>query len=311
MMILFDHPDPDRSQLELDLDLICPELGWCNIIAFTRSADASSRETQGTLSIKCAFGGTEVYATPTGQYAVAPNRYLILNQGTRYSGWVESRTPVDSLCVFFRPRFAERCLRALARPSAELLDDPDDTRAAPVEFVEKLYHHDGGMMGALEHLHRTLSAARPSPGWMEEQFHLLLAHMARAHLDAAAQIARLPGLRRSTRIEVYRRLSRGYDFIEATLSQPIGLSQIAREAALSPHHFLRLFRQAFGCTPHQHRTLRRMEQARFMLEHSERPVTDICFELGFESPTSFSLLFRRHSGLSPSAYRRNVRGSGR
>ncbi|HVZ41711.1 MAG TPA: AraC family transcriptional regulator [Candidatus Kapabacteria bacterium] len=309
MVILFDHPDPDRAHLELDL--ICPELGWCNMIALTRSADASSRETQGTLSIKCAFGGTEIYATPAGKHAVAPGRYLILNQGTRYSGWVESRTPVGSLCIFFRPRFAERGLQALTRPSAELLDDPDHARAAPVEFVEKLYHHDAEMMSALEHLYRTLSMARPSAGWMEEQFHLLLARMAHAHNDASAQIARLPGIRRSTRMEVYRRLSRAYDFIEANLCQPIGLSEIAREAALSPHHFLRLFRQAFGCTPHQHRTQRRMQQARLLLEHSDRPVTDICFELGFESPTSFSLLFRRHTGLSPSAYRRSARGSGR
>ena len=69
---------------------------------------------------------------------------------------------------------------------------------------------------------------------------------------------------------------------------------------------LRLFKQAFGRTPHQFLTHRRIERAKHLLARTERPVTEICLDVGFESLGSFSHLFRRETGASPTAYRRQA-----
>jgi AraC-like DNA-binding protein len=75
---------------------------------------------------------------------------------------------------------------------------------------------------------------------------------------------------------------------------------------LSRYHFLRLFRQVFDRTPHQYLTERRIQKAKELLASSQLSVTDVCFEVGFESLGSLSTLFHRHVGRPPISYRARV-----
>lgn len=83
------------------------------------------------------------------------------------------------------------------------------------------------------------------------------------------------------------------------------LATIARDARLSPSHFIRAFDAIFGTTPHQFRTTHRLARARALLARGDS-VTDTCFALGFSSLGSFSALFQRRVGVAPSRYRRSV-----
>ncbi|HZX97280.1 MAG TPA: AraC family transcriptional regulator [Myxococcales bacterium] len=103
----------------------------------------------------------------------------------------------------------------------------------------------------------------------------------------------------------FRRLLRARDAIHARYAEPLDLRALAREAALSPFHFLRLFRAAFGVTPHQYLTRVRLEAARRLLL-ADAPVTHVCFEVGFQSLGSFSALFARKTGMAPTAFRRRI-----
>ena len=88
--------------------------------------------------------------------------------------------------------------------------------------------------------------------------------------------------------------------------RPISIRQAAAAAALSPFQFIRRFKSLFGDTPHQVRIRARLERARHLLALTDRPVTDVCFYVGFSSLGSFSALFKRRVGRSPSAYRADV-----
>lgn len=85
------------------------------------------------------------------------------------------------------------------------------------------------------------------------------------------------------------------------------VDEIAAEVRLSRGRFIRLFALVFGETPHQFRTQARLARARHLLATRRLSVTDVCFELGFSSLGSFSTLFTRHTGETPSAYARRVR----
>ena len=111
------------------------------------------------------------------------------------------------------------------------------------------------------------------------------------------------GERASLHADTYRRLMRAREFIDQCYHQPLDLEQISGEACLSRYHFLRLFRRAFNKTPHQYLTQRRIEKAKELLSSSGLTVTDVCFEVGFESLGSFSSLFHKHVGHPPIAYR--------
>jgi AraC-like DNA-binding protein len=101
-------------------------------------------------------------------------------------------------------------------------------------------------------------------------------------------------------------LSSAKSFIDEHYNQPIDLERIASQAAFSPYHFLRLFRQTFDETPHQYLTRRRIERARELLTMTDFSVTEVCFEVGYESLGSFSTLFRKYAGHSPQHYRARV-----
>lgn len=304
-MILFDMPAAEATRPALDL--ICDEMGFSNLIALTSSGPASSPKTQGTLSIKCAFNGSEVYEVDGRALRVGESSYLILNEGQRYTSYIEMEDEVDSLCLFFRPGFVEETWRGLTVADDSLLDDPAVHTGEPLLFIEKLYRDDEHLSPLLFQTYSTLQTGRPTAGWIEERFYELATTMLEVHRGVLTEIGRLPSIRRSTRIEIYRRLSRARDYIGSSYTEPIGLQKMAEEARLSPHHFLRLFKQAFGITPHQHITRLRLEHAERLLVATEQPVSAICFDLGFESPGSFSLLFRRHYGISPKGYRLRYR----
>lgn len=102
----------------------------------------------------------------------------------------------------------------------------------------------------------------------------------------------------------FKRLCRARRLIENDAEGTRSVRVLAREVGLSPFHLIRNFRALFGVTPHQHRIHVRLEQAQQLLG-AGRSVTDACLEVGFSSPGSFSHLFGRCIGITPSAYRRH------
>ena len=261
-------------------------------------------EGAGALSIKTFRNGKALYDVGRGLYAVDDSCYLILNQGQRYSITIDSDFSLESFCVFFKDGFVEAVNRSLTWNADRLLVDPGIDRQDALHFVEKNYLHDEILSPALVRLR---AASSYHPEWLEEQFHDLAERLLLVHTKVRCDMDRVSAIRPSTREELYRRLYRARDFLFAASSQNITLQEMAGVACLSPNHFLRTFKQVFHQTPHQFLTNLRMEQARKLLDKTEMPVTEICFAVGFDSPGSFSWLFRKHFGLSPAQYRTSTR----
>jgi AraC-like DNA-binding protein len=100
-----------------------------------------------------------------------------------------------------------------------------------------------------------------------------------------------------------RHLLRAKDLADARYAEPLGVRDMARAAGLSPAHFSREFRAAFGESPHAYLLTRRLERAAALLRTTDRSVTEICFEVGLRSLGSFTSSFTRTYGISPTAYR--------
>ncbi len=107
--------------------------------------------------------------------------------------------------------------------------------------------------------------------------------------------------------DLFRRLVGARDVIAEGYAEPLELETLAAASDLSPFHFLREFRRAFGVTPHAYLTRVRLARARDLLARGEASVTDACFAVGYSSLGSFSALFAREVGCPPSEYRRRVR----
>jgi AraC family transcriptional regulator len=278
-----------------------------NVVVHTRVNGDAYREHLGPLSVSFTTGGRQVCLVDGRRMALDENSYLVTNLGQYVCGTSEFDSEAETFLIGFWPGFAEDILHSLVTPSDRLLDDVKLARFQPVEFFPKLYEHDEVVSPVLRQLQCAIHCGGITSGWLEEWNHLLLHRLLQVHRRISTDIDALPGVRASTRSEYYLRLSRARDFMEAHLDSALDLKQISAEAWLSPHHFLRLFKQVHKETPHQYLTRRRIGRAQRLLLRTDWPVTDICYAVGFESLGSFSWLFRRRVGLSPEQYRKEHR----
>src|ERR1700744_1853104 len=115
----------------------------------------------------------------------------------------------------------------------------------------------------------------------------------------------LPGVS-YPRVYIYKRLVQAKLFIDEQYASPIDLENIADEAYFSKFHFIRLFKKAYGYTPGQYLTAVRVDKARTLLRQGGT-VTDTCYAVGFDSLSSFTGLFKRLTGRTPSAFQQECR----
>ena len=106
------------------------------------------------------------------------------------------------------------------------------------------------------------------------------------------------------KLDDLRRLRRVRDRIDREYAQPLDVEALARDAAMSPGHFSRAFRRAYGESPYAYLMTRRVERAMALLRRGDMNVTEVCFDVGFSSLGTFSTRFAELVGVPPSVYRR-------
>jgi AraC-like DNA-binding protein len=104
-------------------------------------------------------------------------------------------------------------------------------------------------------------------------------------------------------------LRRARDLMDREYARPLDVAVLARAALMSPAHFSRQFRAAYGETPHSYLMTRRIERAKLLLRNGELSVTEVCLEVGCTSLGSFSARFTELVGETPTAYRARDHGA--
>jgi AraC family transcriptional regulator len=112
---------------------------------------------------------------------------------------------------------------------------------------------------------------------------------------------------RGTRKLVSWRLKRATDYIEARLTEPLRLADIAAAAELTPMHFAAQFRAATGLRPHEYVMRRRVEHAQRMLVTDNASLVDAALSVGFKTQAHFTCIFKRFVGQTPRAWRQTHR----
>lgn len=100
------------------------------------------------------------------------------------------------------------------------------------------------------------------------------------------------------REDLTERIIGAKQFIEKNYAE-IDLDDICKEACISKYHFIRLFKNMYGCTPHQYLIEVRIEKAKELIRGG-MTVRGACFSVGYDSVTSFSALFKKMTGSAPS-----------
>lgn len=153
---------------------------------------------------------------------------------------------------------------------------------------------------AMLHRHERQVGLDPILG--ESVAHVLCRHLVKTYamqpLASCGQKNGLPGF-------MLRRVT---NYIEDHLAERIELASLANLAGLSASHFSRSFKAATGTTPYAYVTERRIARARMLLQENTLPIGSVALECGFNNPSRFAEVFRRHVGLGPRDYARQTNG---
>lgn len=122
--------------------------------------------------------------------------------------------------------------------------------------------------------------------------------------QAAMGVCGVPARRWLTKADLFEQLEDARRFMDAHALEGTSLRECAKVAGQSMHHFLRLFHEVHGKTPHRYLVERKVAAVHLLLGSSAN-VSQIALDAGFSSSSAFGRWFKAETGMTPSAYRRS------
>jgi AraC family transcriptional regulator len=212
------------------------------------------------------------------------NKLTFAPAGHEYHEWHQPRTLTGVTYFYFDP--------------AQLQIDSEQ-RIADMPFAPRLFFEDATIWGTAAKLRQAIDAPGGANRLYVEALGVVLIH----------ELVRLNRGNPRTETAIRGGLAAWQQrivtaYIEEHLSEQIPLATLARLARLSTFHFCRAFKQSFGVPPHRYHTTRRIEQAKVMLAGRKHSVTEVGLTVGFSETSSFTAVFRKITGQTPSGYHR-------
>jgi len=98
-------------------------------------------------------------------------------------------------------------------------------------------------------------------------------------------------------------IGQSLSYIRSHFTEEISIDLLSEQVALSPYHFIRLFKKEIGQTPHQYIVQMRINSSKFYLKTTSSTIQEIAFNCGFKSVNNFCICFKNSVHLTPSEYR--------
>ncbi|WP_109489478.1 AraC family transcriptional regulator [Occallatibacter savannae] len=278
-------------------------LGSENCVLAAQSRRHSVRDFPGPLSIKTVTRGRVAWRIDRRDIWVDESTFLILNDGEPYSMEIDAAEPVSTCCIFFKPGFVQNVLRDLYATDDQCLEDP--TQERELLFPNRLHSRTATFNAWIASIRTNL--IRGTSAIRREECYLGLASELAAHSkEIRKQLSAISAAKAATRFELLQRVSRGREYLHACPEGTATLAGAAKAAAMSPFHFQRTFKTAFGMSPSRYVAGLRFSRAASLLR-AGTSVTESALAVGFGSTASFSTAFRRWSGVTPSTYAAQLR----
>jgi AraC family transcriptional regulator len=229
-------------------------------------------------------GESYVEGLPRSRLRDVAKKLTFVPAGHHYREWYDPRIPTGVTYFYFDP--------------AELQMDSGENISDAL-FAPRLFFEDATISNTVTKLRQAVDASGGANRLYVEALGVVLIHeLVRLNSgNPHAETAVRGGL-----AAWQQRIVTTY--IEEHLSEQIPIATLARLARLSTFHFCRAFKQSFGVPPHRYHTCRRVERAKAMLAERTHSVTEIGLTVGFSETSSFTAVFRKITGQTPSRYHR-------
>ena len=255
------------------------------------------------LSLRWVTQGRYTYEIQGRRYVLTPGNVLITEDGATYNSISTTGVRTESLSVTFHRTMVLDVLQNSRASQERLLDQNGHIiQSQEVTFFTHTFPVTGPLTQILLRFQCLTQGEQPAGMNFHTLFFEAMSEMIIHEGKARREMLAIPSVKAATREELYRRLNLAREHIHANQAEELNLETIAAQAYLSPFHFLRLFKQAFGMTPHQYVLELRLEKARQVL-HNRRndvPLARLALDCGFNEVSSFTKAYKRRFGVLPS-----------
>lgn len=254
------------------------------------------------FAIKYVAEGTERYTLNDQSYHVSAGNYLLCNSTKQGHVEIESRKKVKGICINIIPELIQEAVASLQRPDTFFPDAELGLYFSTPYFLENQFDASSTQVGKLlQYIEDAAGNNKTDPSNLSIEFFYSLSEKIIAdQLPVFKQLQSLPGVKAVTKKELYKRISKGREFIDNTFLSPITIELVAKEACMSEYHFFRLFKKMMGVSPHQYILRKRLELGKELMQQ-QLPVSNVAIECGFTDIFSFSKSFKSYFGYSPSS----------
>lgn len=264
------------------------------------------------MSFRTVLSGYQRYELQENNRAslLQANNYLIVNRGQEYCNEIDPFTGAESLIITFRDDLFSEIWASLNSDGNLSLDNGNQYPfLEEITFFNVSYPVDASIQRVLIQLKEGVLQESTSTLFYEELHYELAELLIKNHFRTLSVSENLDLIKKSTRLETFRRLNEARDFMVANFHLKLDLPTISRAGAMSPYHFLKSFKALYKKTPQEFLTGERLQYARYLMRHTDLPVNHVTSKSGFENTSSFIRLFKRESGVTPKQYRLNYQQS--
>lgn len=251
------------------------------------------------ISIKFCLEDALRYVIDNQKIVVPRGGYMIVNDGLEME-CLPCKPGVKAFTVYFTNELVFDVHRNRCADEKKLLDEPG-MGAGPVRFFQHIYRQPTTLSGQMLALAQRMAGAETSANDMAPDiFYSLAENLISMQADISRQIGLVNARTTVTREELFRRVLRAKEFMQDNWHKDLTLNDVSRFACLSPYHFHRSFREAFGQPPMRWFRQLKLKKAKEMLASKQMTVTQAALDCGFSDVFSFSKAFKREWGVNPS-----------
>ena len=300
-MILTSLPDPNGYDGSSSTQ-------GANTIIFARSAGKYHYPAHETPYLFVAnFLNTGGYILNRQPISISAQSFYFLNPGDELEIAFNTAERLETLIILFNRGFIESVFNFTLASEEQLLASSDNVTAAGVwaaggtatylQTPAVPFYCTGIMQ---KQISRIIRGEPFNSDHLDAGLFSLVSAFLLQHEDTLQRIKRIGAIKQSTQQELYRRLYLARQFMNDYACENVKIGDIAREACLNKFHFLKSFKALYAITPHQYLIGLKLEKAYRELKSRRYSVGEVCNMVGFQSPATFSHLFKKRFGVSPS-----------
>lgn len=292
-MIGYSLPNPDNSSISASNRVE-------NTIIFASTCKKYFYPSHSTPHLLVAnFRNPGAYLLNDRQISTNDKSFYFLNPGDKLEINFRHNLPTDTFLILFNNNFITEVINICQSTTNGLLERPFEINNTEFRTPSVPFFFNSAILRCFNSIKTNGMDDLFNPDCLLSD---LVVEFFKLRHDTIPEIEKINAKRKSTREELYRRITLAKLYMEENALLPLTIDQIAIVACLNKFHFLKVFKDMHGITPHQFLINKKLEKSLVLLKSGNFSIGEICQLVGFESLGTFTNLFKRRYGQSPSKF---------